>query len=163
MITLEKSLTQTSELLVKASRGEGSRGGKVIGHTKSGQAIYDHLQSKGFKHEGTECKDSVRRYVKHGFYDGDFPNAHQTNVHEEHHKYKVHDPKKKRRKEFAKHLEGSKFRYAKHSKGTDMFNRGAQRIIMRHIGNYLHVNHYIETTKPDREFEASGRGIGQII
>jgi hypothetical protein len=30
-------------------KGEGERGGKVIGHTKSGKAIYDHFAHSGHK------------------------------------------------------------------------------------------------------------------
>jgi hypothetical protein len=33
----------------KGSKGEGSRGGKVIGHTKSGKPIYDHFDHKSHK------------------------------------------------------------------------------------------------------------------
>ena len=32
-----------------AKGGEGSRGGKIIGHTKSGKAIYDHFDHPGHK------------------------------------------------------------------------------------------------------------------
>ena len=43
--------------LFKKSTGEGSRGGKVIGHTKSGKAIYDshdHEDHKAFTKEDHE-------------------------------------------------------------------------------------------------------------
>lgn len=38
---------------IEKSMGEGSRGGKVIGHTKSGQPIYEHFDGKPIHELGT--------------------------------------------------------------------------------------------------------------
>lgn len=40
----------------------------------------EHLLSNGFKVLADTEDDSTRRYVKNGFYDCDYPNAHQTKV-----------------------------------------------------------------------------------
>lgn len=45
----QKSLDEQIDELLKASQGEGSRGGKVIGHTKSGKAIYESSGHAGEK------------------------------------------------------------------------------------------------------------------
>lgn len=46
----EGAIGQLEDILEKASKGEGSKGGKIIGHTKSGKPVY---QSKS----GHDCKD----------------------------------------------------------------------------------------------------------
>lgn len=46
-----KSLSDTLDDLIKSTPGEGSRGGKIIGHTRSGKPVYDnhgHAAHAGF-------------------------------------------------------------------------------------------------------------------
>lgn len=62
-LTYLKANVQLSNIIEKASGGEGSRGGKVIGHTKSGKAIYDHFGHSG--HNGftsDEHRDAAERH-----------------------------------------------------------------------------------------------------
>ena len=53
------------ELLVKA-KGEGSRGGRIIGHTSSGKPIYDTARHQGhMKFTADEHRDAVRTHSDH--------------------------------------------------------------------------------------------------
>ena len=46
-------------------KGEGSKGGKVIGHTKSGKPIYDTLNHSSHEHFTKEDRsDAVRHFGK---------------------------------------------------------------------------------------------------
>ena len=71
------SETQAQEEdLEKASKGEGSKGGKVIGHTKKGKAIYDHQ-----KHSDT--KQSIKQILSSDDHDQIKQNKIQDIVGEE--------------------------------------------------------------------------------
>lgn len=71
----EKSLSDALDDLIKSS-GEGSRGGKVIGHTRSGKAIYEKKTTRGFRTHAAQhdTKDSKKQkptdeiYKKDGKY-----------------------------------------------------------------------------------------------
>lgn len=83
---IQKSVFSFNIDLVKAKKGEGSRGGKIIGHTKGGSAIYDHHEAEfldvfhghkaagrdrawGYtkeKHGNHSYQDMVDHHVKHG-------------------------------------------------------------------------------------------------
>lgn len=54
------------EILEKG--GEGSRGGKVIGHTKSGKPIYEHSDNKNlhsYDHKGSFAAQDIMKEYKH--------------------------------------------------------------------------------------------------
>lgn len=84
---MRKSLYNMIEDIQKSSEGEGSRGGKVIGHTKSGKPIYESASSgKGtaeYQHhmkftpqEHREARDLKEKM-------GDKAGAHSHNLHAE--------------------------------------------------------------------------------
>jgi len=58
----EDNLTKSEELDIEKG-GEGSRGGKVIGHTKSGKPIYDHFDHEG--HKDFTKEDHRDAYIHH--------------------------------------------------------------------------------------------------
>lgn len=62
MRVLVQSLDKAHSALQK-SQGEGSRGGKVIGHTKSGKPIYDRFDHPG--HVGFTKQDHHDAHAEH--------------------------------------------------------------------------------------------------
>lgn len=93
----DKAVEQLNGLIEKAGKGEGSRGGKVIGHTKSGHPIYDMI--KKYKHDSNyhikesvdhnnEPRFTIGKQDGTGHYtiggnekDGYYINSHAGNVH----------------------------------------------------------------------------------
>ena len=52
--------------IMKALKGEGSRGGKIIGHTRSGKPIYRHLHDDRLPRDYThkDMKDASEAHAK---------------------------------------------------------------------------------------------------
>lgn len=67
-LTYMRACVQLDNLLEKAGKtGEGSRGGHVIGHTKSGKAIYDHFghpEHNGFTAD--ESREAALHHIESG-------------------------------------------------------------------------------------------------
>jgi len=67
MDKIEREMDELAETLEKAVKtGEGSRGGKIIGHTKSGKPIYDihgHPAHADFK--GSDHGEAVQAHLSH--------------------------------------------------------------------------------------------------
>jgi len=66
----EKAVVQLEQVIEKAGKGEGSKGGHIIGHTKSGKPIYKNKASHEYKNFSIEDhKDAQRtheeQYVEH--------------------------------------------------------------------------------------------------
>jgi len=116
--------------------------------------------------------------VKRGFYDGDYPNAHQSLKTEHTHNFAAEDTDKKHFKDTHKHLTGLGFTHNHHKykssrggiKDYHTYSKGSHYITLEHLPmtkgskkKKLTVKHKYETSKPDTDFERSGRGIGQII
>lgn len=85
------ALKELTGLLQKASKGEGSKGGKVIGHTRSGKPIYDshgHPDHKKFNQE--DHYDAMRH---HQFLADKEPDYRKREGHyaQSHEHYKTHD------------------------------------------------------------------------
>jgi hypothetical protein len=57
--------------------GEGSKGGKVIGHTKSGKPIYDH-ETKSLKHYSTQFNSA--KEFSHAVHHGEDENGNDVNL-----------------------------------------------------------------------------------
>lgn len=55
------AIHQLDNLLEKASKGEGSKGGHIIGHTKSGKAVYK-TGEKGEKYSGQDHLDAAEAH-----------------------------------------------------------------------------------------------------
>lgn len=59
------SVDEAIENVLNKSGGEGSRGGKVIGHTKSGKPIYDTFEHEGHKSfDKYDHSDAVKLHMK---------------------------------------------------------------------------------------------------
>ncbi len=66
--SIESELKVELESLEKGGKGEGSKGGKIIGHTKSGKPVYDkfsHLNHKDFTKE--DHQDAAKTHNKYKF------------------------------------------------------------------------------------------------
>jgi hypothetical protein len=86
-------------------KGEGSRGGKVIGHTKSGKPIYDSFEHEGHKHfSHQDHKDAVKAHVdiaKEDVFHGlDHAGKHQEEAKKEDRKNQAEDIVKKDKEHF---------------------------------------------------------------
>jgi hypothetical protein len=135
--------------------------------------LHPHLLGHGFSHKH-DVSHHTTRYVKRGFYDGDFPNAHQskktTHTHTFHgnaeHKKSIH--KHLKDYGFSHHNRSFKDRKTGTKHTYDTYNKGAHWVQIHHKNNKtdndkIKVTHIHETSKPDHAFERSGRGHGQII
>jgi len=142
--------------------------------------LHKHLLDSGWKQTGKESHASKRRYAQRESGTDDW-NAHLTNVVNEHHKFEKDDPKGEHAKALHKHLTSTlkfshtrfkpwqqKRPYSKTGKvqkfpGYDAYSKGGHSVhVSRESGKTI-VKHSSESTSPDREFERSGRGRGQII
>lgn len=146
--------------------------------------VANYLAPLGFKFLGDETTEHTDRYVKRGFYDGDFPNAHQsiktTKSKSFEYKEKLTDAGAS---VLAEKLTGDLkklgFR-SYYSKFMSWPDRGGRRFswkaykgkssiaLIWHTtkkGNVpkFSVSMSTERSRPDTVFERSGRGIGQII
>jgi hypothetical protein len=127
-------------------------------------AIHSYLTGQGFTHKVEEPVHSTTRYVKKGFYDGDFPNAHQSKVTETTHTYTAPDKDLSKHEAAHKHLKkmlgtGTRYKDGKLSHHL----KGSHWVVIQSKGGKTTVSHTIRSTKPDHEFERSGRGRGQVI
>lgn len=60
---IEKSFDKSELDLIEKAMGEGSKGGKIIGHTKSGKPIYEE-HSMAFKQRGEAIHQKLGEYHK---------------------------------------------------------------------------------------------------
>jgi len=67
----EKSLGEVLDDLIKAGTGEGSRGGKIIGHTKSGKPIYESHNLAHDRFNSTDHKEAADLHLNHSNGDRD--------------------------------------------------------------------------------------------
>lgn len=59
MRTRERSILEEIGLLEKAVKGEGSKGGKVVGHTKSGKPIYEDKHHHEYDVKSFSARDHM--------------------------------------------------------------------------------------------------------
>jgi hypothetical protein len=151
------------ELINKLDEAESTK----VPRSHAGK-LNSYLEGRGFTGEST-TENEVRRYVKKGFYDGDYPNAHQSVATINHHKYEKSDPKQEEREELRSHLTSLGYKhtiYPPHKwrkSEQDNYSKGKHFVAASYDKKKFIVSHSHETTKPDLEFERSGRGHGQII
>lgn len=87
-VTYLKALVQLDNVLEKAGKGEGSRGGKVIGHTKSGKAVYDHKRGadySDFSHQDHKDASDIhtKEALKHNAKREKLTGDESVNVHQD--------------------------------------------------------------------------------
>lgn len=137
----------------------------------------EYLLSNGFKVLSDTEDNSTRRYVKKGFYDGDYPNAHQTKVKTITAKFEIPDPDGRFMNVALKFIKDEKIKVSKpwrrqntstkkmttsyHTEVKSGFYSRIDRI--EYVKPVTRVFVEYETTTPDLEFDRSGLGIGQII
>jgi hypothetical protein len=84
--------SEEDEELAK-SKGEGSRGGKVIGHTKSGKPIYMHDNNHDSTSVGGIHSNRYKNWTKEDHLDGLIAHAlkkNKTSIKDENKKYIIH-------------------------------------------------------------------------
>lgn len=134
-------------------------------------ALHAHLKASGFSHDKSSVEDSHRRYIKRGFRDGDFPNAHRTKVHTEGHVFSKEDVEGAHHKALHKHLVSSGFKHSKtHTSYSGLakgklkkkinrhsYTKGKNHVVAHTYKGILHVHHTFESTKPDHDYFVAGQ------
>jgi hypothetical protein len=134
--------------------------------------MFRHLanifRNVGLEHEGTSSSSSTKRYVKRGFYDGDHPNAHQSIETRKEHTYEGQLKSEKdvhvAHKAIHDHLVKAGFT-SHRLKGLlpRAYWKNNHSVFIKTKGKILRAYHVSKTTKPDLDYERSGRGRGQLI
>lgn len=146
--------------------------------TESGKArsdkdvLHTHLNSIGFKHDKAHVEDSHRRYIMKGFYDGNHPNAHRTQVHTEKHKFSIKDDSKEHHKALHAHLKSLGYKHSSYKSSYNpttrhklikrkvehhVFRKGKNRVAVHHWEGVTTVDHDHESTKPDHSYFVPGQ------
>lgn len=134
--------------------GEGSRGGKVIGHTKSGKPIYDSFEHEGHKNFTTEDhKDAAEQNFHHKY---ENYNNHNTQEQFKHHSRQsiLHDKKywDMKAKDMLKDLDGK----VEKSEKNDLEKGGVgsgRKVGTTSSGKDIYDNHAHESHKNFNEKE----------
>lgn len=153
--------------------GDENRGAVALGEAGSrgprmADVVHPWLKERGFDHT-TNTEHETSRYVKRGFYDGDYPNAHQSKVTTVTHWFRAKDPDGAHFHALHSHLKKSgvgvtkKIRVERLKMDNYSGVKGNHTFNVTHKNGKTTVSHSIRSTKPDVEFERSGRGRGQII
>lgn len=129
-------------------------------------AVHSHLETNGYEHTKNEVTNTKGRYTSHkGIPDGDYPNAYQTNIHNEQHEF-VKSGDKEAFNNLHQHLVDHGFKHNTWKYGAktiNMYNRGDHTVHVEHNTKIVKVKHSSRTTTPDHEYTRSGKGVGQII
>lgn len=148
-----------TRIAVLAAKKPAAKTKKAASVAKS---LHAHLVAGGFTKDGQSEDNEVGRYVKRGFYDGDYPNAHQTLIRHTHHNFSAADKDKAKFDSAVAYAKTLGFNGYTH-KNTHVAYKNNHTVSVANKGGKTMVMHTVTTNKPDLAFERSGKGRGQII
>lgn len=135
--TIEKARVQSDELL---KGGEGSRGGKVIGHTKSGKPIYEehnHPEHKDFTvHEHLDAAEIHRKKSRESY---DKWQESKNKRAEERGENERHNPSKEEKE----NEETLWKEYVNHSSKEHQHNKKAKKIAKVHSSHNINLRNRV--------------------